>query len=111
MVRVAGDVSGRGALDLADSVGVTVPDGFTFAVRFPRTLDLISGGGRAPEKVLGKLIWFGWNAGSEGKIVRLELVVLIEGESDSLEIGPGEQRGGKTASGYAKEFSAIHASS
>ncbi len=53
MIGVAGYVAGVAILDFAGSMGEAVPDGFAFAVFFPRAFDLVGGGGCAPEETWG----------------------------------------------------------
>ena len=54
MIGIAGHVAGVAILDFAGSVREAVPDRFALAVFVPRAFDLIGGGGRAPEEILGE---------------------------------------------------------
>src|ERR1700692_4813350 len=59
MIGIAGYGSRVAIIDFARSVREAVPDRFAFALFFPRTFDLVSGGGRAPKKILGKFYFRG----------------------------------------------------
>ena len=59
MIGIAGYVSRVAIVDFARSVRESVPDRFAFAIFFPRTFDLVCGGGRAPKKILGKFYFRG----------------------------------------------------
>src|ERR1700722_3890396 len=59
MIGIAGYVSRVAIVDFARSVREAVPDRFAFAIFFPRTFDLVCGGGRAPKKILGKFYFRG----------------------------------------------------
>src|SRR5690606_5779352 len=54
VVVVAGDVAGAAALDRAGARAERVPDGEAFAVLAGGALDLVGGGGGAPDEVLGE---------------------------------------------------------
>src|SRR5260370_42040837 len=55
MIGITGDVSRGAAFHFADVVREAVPDGFALAAFVPRTLDLVRGGCRSPDKFFGEL--------------------------------------------------------
>src|ERR1700722_7277097 len=54
MVLIAGDVSGRASLYLADGMGESIPDRLAFAILIPRAFNLVCGCRRAPQKTIRK---------------------------------------------------------
>jgi len=52
MIMVYGNVTGLIVGDLAGYVGEGIPDGDAFAVFVPGALELVSGGGAAPDEIL-----------------------------------------------------------
>src|SRR2546421_6590001 len=96
MVGIASDVASGGALYLAGGVREAVPDGLALAVFAPGAFDLIGGGGRSPNKFVGKL---------EGRETRLRLQQFADKTMAGRQDG---KRGSGTKSGGEK-FTAIEA--
>ena len=71
MVVVARDIARGAVADRAGRVREAIPDALALAILLPGALDLIGGGGGAPEKAGGEV-----NSGH--KLVRLFLMMMIE---------------------------------
>ena len=54
MVLIAGHIGIRAIANLARRVRGPIPDRFAFAICVPCAFHLVSGGGHAPKKILGK---------------------------------------------------------
>src|ERR1700744_4880714 len=54
MILIAGDVSGRASLYLADGMSESIPDRLAFPILIPRAFDLVRGRRRAPQKTIRK---------------------------------------------------------